>query len=158
MPSPQQTLAKLGVQWDKKTRRPLVPKDLYGNLLAVRAASRAVQRCRAGLATGSSCSGSCGCSALLPAWPAPAPASNQARLTVAPTPLLPCPRQVGTITIDVGGGDGADPSGGGGEGGGGAKAAPVRLGYDAAAARDWWKNWVFGKTYVERRSVWTMYR
>jgi hypothetical protein len=37
-------------------------------------------------------------------------------------------------------------------------AASVRLGYDAASARDWWKNFVFGKTFVERRSLWTMYR
>ena len=35
---------------------------------------------------------------------------------------------------------------------------PVRLGYDAASARDWWKNFVFGKTFVERRSLWSMYR
>lgn len=85
-------------------------------------------------------------------YPRPWPAPHQ------PPPPTPY-RQVGTITIDVGGTDGSEASArAGGDAGGGAKAAPVRLGYDAAAARDWWKNWVFGKTYVERRSLWTMYR
>lgn len=38
-PSPRclllQTLGRLGVQWDKKTRSMRVPRDLYANLLAV---------------------------------------------------------------------------------------------------------------------------
>lgn len=36
--------------------------------------------------------------------------------------------------------------------------APARLSFDAASARDWWGGFVFGKTYVERRSLFTMYR
>lgn len=58
-------------------------------------------------------------------------------------------RQVGTISIDMGTEDGTGEA---------SAKAPVRLGYDASSARDWWSNFVFGKTFVERRSVWTMYR
>lgn len=30
-----QTLGRLGVQWDRRTRGMRVPRDLYGNLLSV---------------------------------------------------------------------------------------------------------------------------
>ena len=95
--APMQTLGRLGVQWDKKTKAMRVPKDLYANLLSV-----------------------------------------------------------GNISIDMGGGQqqaaaAAAAAANGSDG-------TVRLGYDAASARDWWKNFVFGKTFVERRSMLTMYR
>ncbi|EFN56001.1 hypothetical protein CHLNCDRAFT_145389 [Chlorella variabilis] len=86
------TLARLGVQWDKKTRGIRVPKDLYTNLMAV--------------------------------------------------------GSVEIVTSGSGdGGDAKPPA-----------PAPARLSFDAASARDWWGGFVFGKTYVERRSLFTMYR
>lgn len=36
--------------------------------------------------------------------------------------------------------------------------AGVRVDYDPKSARDWWSRFVFGKTFVERRSLLTMYR
>ena len=90
-PACLQTLGRLGVQWDKKTKAMRLPKDLYANLLSV-----------------------------------------------------------GNISIDMGGQQQAAAANGGD--------GTVRLGYDAASARDWWKNFVFGKTFVERRSMLTMYR
>ena len=97
-----QTLGRLGVQWDRRTRQMRVPRDLCANLLAV-----------------------------------------------------------GNISLDLSGGNGGGGGGANGaaaDGAHGLPVSPVRLGYDAASARDWWKNFVFGKTYVERRSLLTMYR
>lgn len=37
-------------------------------------------------------------------------------------------------------------------------AAGLLQGWDWKAAREWWARFVFGKTYVERRSIFTMYR
>jgi hypothetical protein len=96
---PLQTLGRLGVQWDKKTKAMRVPKDLYANLLSV-----------------------------------------------------------GSISIDMGGGQQPQQQQQAAAAAANGSTGTVRLGYDAASARDWWKNFVFGKTFVERRSLLTMYR
>ncbi|PSC69540.1 Callose synthase 5 [Micractinium conductrix] len=56
---------------------------------------------------------------------------------------------VGEVTLA-----GGEPS----TGADGAAPGPVRLGYDGKLARDWWDKFVFGKTFVERRSLFSMYR
>ena len=91
-----QTLARLGVQWDKRTRQMRVPKDIYAVLLSV-----------------------------------------------------------GDISINTSAT--AAGTGGGAANGAGPAGAAV-FSYDPASARDWWAQFVFGKTYVERRSLLTMYR
>ena len=91
-----QTLARLGVQWDKRTRQMRVPKDLYAALLSVGDISISTSA-TAGAANGGSANG-------------------------------------------------AGPGG------------SAVFSYDPASARDWWGTFVFGKTYVERRSLLTMYR
>lgn len=40
-PALLQTLGRLGVQWDRRTRAMRVPRDLYSNLLSVRVAGAA---------------------------------------------------------------------------------------------------------------------
>ncbi|KAL4451723.1 hypothetical protein ABPG75_007385 [Micractinium tetrahymenae] len=53
---------------------------------------------------------------------------------------------IGNVSISVSNGtDGAAPG-------------PARVEYDMKSARDWWSKFVFGKTFVERRSLFTMYR
>ena len=61
---------------------------------------------------------------------------------------------VGQASLVVAGGGGKD-----GEDGD-AKPAPlpIPLGWDASSARDWWRRFAFGKTFVERRSLLTVYR
>jgi hypothetical protein len=95
-----QTLARLGVQWDRKTRGIRVPRDLYSTLLSVGSVEIVTTK--------------------------PADDSD----------------------LDSNGG-GAKPP---------AMPTPTKLGFDASSARDWWAMFVFGKTYVERRSLFTMYR
>jgi hypothetical protein len=95
LPASSQTLSRLGVQWDKKTRAIRVPPDLFGNLVSA-----------------------------------------------------------GSIEI-------VTSTGGESKADGEAKppeAAPARLGFDVASAQAFWRNNVFGKTFVERRSLFSMYR
>lgn len=59
-------------------------------------------------------------------------------------------------------GEAGDAAGGGGGADAGKKlpgdSFSVQLGWDGKAAREWWTRFVFGKTYVERRSIFTMFR
>jgi hypothetical protein len=158
-----QVLGLLGVKQEPKTGRIMLTTDPYDALLAV----GQVRRPRS-------------CTMYIEHWVQHPTVLSGPRLALRSSfpqgrppkhaQAKPClrlclrPRQVSlNVAAAASAGAGAPGSSGPGEGEGEDKKMPgdtfaVQLGWDWKAAREWWARFVFGKTYVERRSIFTMYR